>query len=545
MWRHARTLKICRHLPPRLLRDSVAAAAIAFDYQYSLWGLQPDSPAWLTAKHDAHLRSANRLQELCFRNGGIYIKLGQHIAQLPDSPAWLTAKHDAHLRSANRLQELCFRNGGIYIKLGQHIAQLEYVLPQEYVQTMRESMLKRCPVSSYEDVRGVFKKEIGELPETVFAEFDPVPIASASLAQVHAATTHDGKKVAVKVVIQENTAVRFKLTYVKFELLNYDTRGLLSVFHFSDPCLGLQELDFLCEAQNSERCLVNFRKLSPHIANSIYTPKVYWNLSTSRILTMEYIDAKEVTDVKGIKDLGIRPVDVSNLVNKAFAEMIFKHGFVHCDPHAANMMIRPLPQDSKKWFGSKRPQLVLLDHGLYKELDHATRINYASLWKALVRADQNGIKEYSIKLGAGEDLHALFAGVLTMRPWERVIDPSFGHLVLDGNNTDRSEMQMYANLYFPQISELLRRLPNVILLMLKTNDCLRAVNHALVGGSTPESFEIIARASSEAVFEAKRMEKRFFLYRFIIWLEELLNELHLFGMKLWLHYQQPRRILAG
>ncbi|VAH95399.1 unnamed protein product [Triticum turgidum subsp. durum] len=410
---------------------------------------------------------------------------------------------------------------------------------------MRESMLKRCPVSSYEDVRGVFKKEIGELPETVFAEFDPVPIASASLAQVHAATTHDGKKVAVKVVIQENTAVRFKLTYVKFELLNYDTRGLLSVFHFSDPCLGLQELDFLCEAQNSERCLVNFRKLSPHIANSICTPKVYWNLSTSRILTMEYIDAKEVTDVKGIKDLGIRPVDVSNLVNKAFAEMIFKHGFVHCDPHAANMMIRPLPQDSKKWFGSKRPQLVLLDHGLYKELDHATRINYASLWKALVRADQNGIKEYSIKLGAGEDLHALFAGVLTMRPWERVIDPSFGHLVLDGNNTDRSEMQMYANLYFPQISELLRRLPNVILLMLKTNDCLRAVNHALVGGSTPESFEIIARASSEAVFEAKRMEKRFFLYRFIIWLEELLNELHLFGMKLWLHYQQPRRILAG
>ncbi|KAE8803281.1 putative ABC1 protein [Hordeum vulgare] len=74
----------------------------------------------------------------------------------------------------------------------------EYVLPQEYVQTMRESMLKRCPVSSYEDVQGVFK-EIGELPETVFTEFDHVPLASASLAQVHAATTHDGKKVAVKV----------------------------------------------------------------------------------------------------------------------------------------------------------------------------------------------------------------------------------------------------------------------------------------------------------------------------------------------------------
>lgn len=76
------TLKICAHLPPRLLRDAATAATIAFDYQYSLWGLDPGTPAWVSAKHDAHLRSANRLQELCFRNGGIYIKLGQHIAQL-------------------------------------------------------------------------------------------------------------------------------------------------------------------------------------------------------------------------------------------------------------------------------------------------------------------------------------------------------------------------------------------------------------------------------------------------------------------------------
>uniref|UniRef100_A0A453H524 ABC1 atypical kinase-like domain-containing protein n=3 Tax=Aegilops tauschii TaxID=37682 RepID=A0A453H524_AEGTS len=229
------------------------------------------------------------------------------------------------------------------------------VLPQEYVQTMRESMLKRCPVSSYEEVRGVFKKEIGELPETVFAEFDPVPIASASLAQVHAATTHDGKKVAVKVQhdhLLDTSVIDIATVDLVVNALNYifptfDYRWLVDEIRESAP----KELDFLCEAQNSERCLVNFRKLSPHIANSIYTPKVYWNLSTSRILTMEYIDAKEVTDVKGIKDLGIRPVDVSNLVNKAFAEMIFKHGFVHCDPHAANMMIRPLPQDSKKWFG--------------------------------------------------------------------------------------------------------------------------------------------------------------------------------------------------
>lgn len=422
-------------------------------------------------------------------------------------------------------------------------------MPEEYVQTMRASMLKRCPVSSYEEVRRVFRKDIGELPETVFAEFDPVPLASASLAQVHAATTHDGQKVAVKVQhdhLTDTSVIDIATVDLLVNALHYifptfDYRWLVDEIRESAP----KELDFLCEAANSERCLDNFRKLSPKIANSIYAPKVYWSLSTPRILTMEYMDAKEVTDVKGIKDLGVCPVDVSNLVNKAFAEMIFKHGFVHCDPHAANMMIRPLPQDSGKWLGRKRPQLILLDHGLYKELDYATRINYANLWKALVFADEKAIKEYSVKLGAGEDLHALFAGVLTMRPWKSVIDPSVGHLVLDGNNADRSEVQMYASLYFPQISELLRRLPRVILLMLKTNDCLRAVNHALVGGSPLESFETIARVSSEAVFEAKRTEHRFFLYRFIIWLEEIWLEVRFLTLKMWLPFMQLRKLLSA
>ncbi|XP_062212116.1 putative ABC1 protein At2g40090 [Phragmites australis] len=503
----AAALKICAHLPPRLLRDSVTAATIALDYKWSLWGLEPGTPAWLSAKHGAHLRSANRLQELCFRNGGIYIKLGQHIAQL------------------------------------------EYVVPEEYVQTMRESMLKRCPVSSYEQVREVFAKDLGESPETVFAEFDPVPLASASLAQVHAARTRDGQKVAVKVQhdhLKDTGVVDIATVDLLVNVLHYifptfDYRWLVDEVRESAP----KELDFLNEARNSEKCLENFRRLSPHIAASIYAPKVYWNLSTSRILTMEFMDAKEVTDVHGIKEVGIHPVDVSNLVTKAFAEMIFKHGFVHCDPHAANMMVRSMPQDSRIFFGWKRPQLILLDHGLYKELDHATRINYASLWKALVFADEKAIKENSVKLGAGEDLHALFAGVLTMRPWKRVIDPSPDHLVLDGKNTDYSELQMYASLYFSEISELLRRLPRVILLMLKTNDCLRAVNHALVGGTSLESFMIIGRISSEAVLNAKRMNRRSFLNKLMIWLEEVLLEARFFSLKLLLCFMQLRNLLLG
>ena len=78
---------------------------------------------------------------------------------------------------------------------------------------------------------------------------------------------------------------------------------------------GHQELDFLLEAKNSVKVLDNFRKLSPHIANYLYAPKVYWNLSTSKLLTMEFMDGAHVNDVKAIQRLGIQPKEVAKLVS--------------------------------------------------------------------------------------------------------------------------------------------------------------------------------------------------------------------------------------
>ncbi|KAI4370545.1 hypothetical protein MLD38_018890 [Melastoma candidum] len=280
-----------------------------------------------------------------------------------------------------KLQNSCFKNRGVYIKIGQHIGQLEYLVPDEYVQVMRESMLSKCPVSSFEKVGEVIKKELGETPDKIFVEFDPVPVASASLAQVHVAKTSDGRKVAVK------------------------------------------ELDFLHEAKNSEKCLDNFRKLSPPVADC-----------------------------------------------------------------------------------RKKPHLILLDHGLYKELDVATRTTYANLWKALVFSNAKSIKEYCAKLRVGGDLYALFARILTMRPWNKVVDRSVDHLVVQG--TDRPELQMFASQYFSQIAKLMTKLPREILLLLKTNDCLRAVNNALAQGSSLETYFIIGKISSQAVLQMKSLEAR-------------------------------------
>ncbi|XP_021295598.1 putative ABC1 protein At2g40090 [Herrania umbratica] len=502
----ATALKVCTTVPLRLVRDSVTAASVVFDYEYSLWGLPEGS---------------NERAKV---------------------------KHEVHLRSARKLQELCFRNGGIYIKLGQHIGQLEYLVPQEYVHTMRESMLNRCPVSSYDQVCEVFKKELGETPDKIFNEFDPKPIASASLAQVHVAHTHDGQKVAVKVqhthmtdtAAADQATVEFIVNTLHWLFPSFDYRWLVAEIRESLP----KELDFLIEAKNSVKCLENFQKLSPHIADYVYAPKVHWSLSTSKLLTMEFMDGAQVNDVITIRRLGIQPNDVARLVSQTFAEMMFKHGFVHCDPHAANLLVRPLPSGKSNIFGKKKPQLILLDHGLYKELDFSTRFNYASLWRALVFADANGIKESSVKLGAGEDLYVLFAGILTMRPWNRVIDPAVDHLVIKGTDSDRSELQMYASQYFPQISELLRRLPRVILLMLKTNDCLRAVNNSLLQGSSLETFLIIGKVSSEAVVEAKMMQKKSLLRWLNIWLEEVILGARLLAMQMALWLLQVRKALT-
>ncbi|KAI9073496.1 hypothetical protein K1719_044535 [Acacia pycnantha] len=500
------TLKLCTTVPHRLIRDAITAANIAFDYEYSLWGLPEGS----------NERS--------------------------------TVKHEVHLRSARKLQELCFKNGGVYIKLGQHIGQLEYLIPQEYVQTMRESMLNKCPVSSYDQVCEVFKKELGETPDTIFSEFDPVPIASASLAQVHVAHTHDGQKVAVKVqhshmtdtAAADHATVELIVNTLHRIFPSFDYRWLVDEIQESLP----KELDFLTEAKNSEKCLENFRKFSPHIANNIYAPRVYWDLSTSKLLTMEFMDGAQISDVKTIRRLGIHPHEVSTLVSQTFAEMIFKHGFVHCDPHAANLLVRPLPSGKMNILGKRKPQLILLDHGLYKELDFQTRNNYASLWKALVFSDVKSIKEYSAKLGAGEDLYALFAGVLTMRPWNRVVDRAVDHLVIQGSESERSELQMYASQYFPQISELLRRLPRVILLMLKTNDCLRSVNNALLQRSSMETFYIIGKVSSKAVIEAKMSQSKSLGAWLRVILEDMLLEVRLWGMQMALWLLQVRKALS-
>lgn len=128
----------------------------------------------------------------------VLLAAAARLSKVEDHAKGVSQKGRIHLRVGHRLLELCQKNLGCYIKIGQHLSNLDYLLPREITDTLKP-LLNKAPVSPLSDVRAVIKEELGAYPEELWASFDPTPIASASLAQVHIARDAAGRKLAVKV----------------------------------------------------------------------------------------------------------------------------------------------------------------------------------------------------------------------------------------------------------------------------------------------------------------------------------------------------------
>jgi len=407
-----------------------------------------------------------------------------------------SSKSKLHLEGANLLLKLCRDNAGVYIKLGQHLAQLDYLLPREYVEKM-QSLLDCAPQTPYSEVRTVIKEELGKYPEEVWSKFDPEPIASASLAQVHIAHDQDGRKLAVKVQhkgLRETSqgdidAVSFFVHLVANIFPEFQYTWLADEIAPNLP----KELDFEHEGRNAERCQKMF-------ANNdlIQIPKVIWKDTSSRILCMEFEEGCNATDVEEMKKQGIPLYKVAELISTAFNEQIFKHGFVHCDPHPANVLIRPYKGNPKT------PQMVLLDHGLYKQIDDKFRLDYCRLWKALVFADIKNIKHYCMKMGAG-DMYTLLAAMLTNRPWDEIADPDPNSMHAKVTDADKTMIQGYAQRYAMEISTMLDSVPRQMLLLFKANDCLRHIDRQL--GAPINTFVITGKICTDVLFDEEMKDR--------------------------------------
>ena len=241
-----------------------------------------------------------------------------------------------HVRRA--LEEL----GPTFIKLGQILSARADLLPPAYQAELAKLQDAARPLKT-EVITGIIAEDFGRPVDAVFSSFDDVPLACASIGQVHAATLTDGTRVAVKVqrpgVVEQidqdlqilrNLAATASRRWPVAE--EYDVVGL--VHEFAQTLRA--ETDYLQEGRNAERFAENFAG-----DDSLYFPCVFWEHTTSRVLTLERIDGIKVDDLAALDTAGIDRAKVAMNGARMVLKMVFRDRFFHADPHPGNFFIQP------------------------------------------------------------------------------------------------------------------------------------------------------------------------------------------------------------
>ncbi|RQM17064.1 hypothetical protein DD237_001177 [Peronospora effusa] len=395
-----------------------------------------------------------------------------------DDPEYAFKLKSLNQRIAQRLLHLCFQNGGIYTKFGQQVATFNHGLPMEYTKTLAQLQDQAKPVS-FEEVRQTIEVEMGRPWQQIFRELDETPIASASLAQVHHAVDHQGRDLAVKVQYQHlESQMKADIQVIKwaFQLIEYYFPDVQIQWLFPEfKSALLSELDFENEKYNSRRIADLFKH-----NNSVHVPIVYDELSTKRMMSMEFISAPKISEIDAIRKLGLDPPEVARSLCEVFSEMVFCHGFVHCDPHAGNIFVRRNPDPLVK----RKEQLVLLDHGLYRELDTEFRKTYCDLWRAMLMRDSVLLDECGKKLNVGE-LAKYLPLLFTYRTMDHKgrLDMAMSESERKKLSDDLKSMRFSNHHYGKQVTDFLEQLPRDMLFVFRTNNMIRGLNKDL-GGTT-------------------------------------------------------------
>lgn len=291
-------------------------------------------------------------------------------------------------KRAIRIREMALDMGGLPIKVGQFLSSRVDVLPREYVEELA-LLQDEVPGVPFDDIRDIVEGELGEPIGRLFSTFDPLPVAAASLGQVHAARLLSGHRVAVKVqrpqIEEVIEADLYALRYIVSWLDRHtpiarrlDVKLILREF---EETLRL-ELDYRREAHHAERLSVMFATSS-----DVLIPRIYWSLTTSKVLTMQFMDGIKVTDFPALERAQISRSLVAEILLQSYLTQIVTYGFFHADPHPGNILIRP------------GPEVVLLDHGMVGEISPAVRENLRRIFLAVVRRDYEQIVASLDRLG--------------------------------------------------------------------------------------------------------------------------------------------------
>jgi predicted unusual protein kinase regulating ubiquinone biosynthesis (AarF/ABC1/UbiB family) len=299
-----------------------------------------------------------------------------------DSKRGIVVKNDR--RRATQLRVLLTQLGPAYIKIGQALSTRPDLVPPVYLEELTK-LQDQLPPFPNELAYQFIKEELGASPEEVYAELSAQPIAAASLGQVYKGKLKTGEEVAVKV---QRPDLREGITIDLYILRNLAAWVQKKVKRVRSDLVGIldelgdrifEEMDYIHEGENAER----FFELYGHIKD-IYVPKIYWEYTNRRVLTMEWINGTKLTQTEEISAQGIDARYLIEVGVQCSLRQLLEHGFFHADPHPGNLLATP---DGK---------LAYLDFGMMSEIKPPQRYGLIEAIVHVVNRDFEGLAKESL-----------------------------------------------------------------------------------------------------------------------------------------------------
>jgi ubiquinone biosynthesis protein len=295
----------------------------------------------------------------------------------------------ARLEMPERLRAALEELGPTAIKLGQVLSSRGDIVSEPYVRELRQ-LQDNVPASPHDEIMQVLRESLGAEVEEVFAEFEPEPRASASIAQVHFARLKDGSPVAVKIQ-RRNVA---EIMETDLDVILWAARQAeRSVSWAADNHVHevaqefarnlREELDFRVEAHNTDRLRANMAE-----EENAYVPKIYWELCSRRVLVVEWVSGAKVGDPEQLREFLVDRPEAAKSLASLLIRQIMRDGYFHGDPHAGNVL----------FLGADK--VAFLDCGNAVAVDRAVRDNLVSLLLAALSNDSQEVTDYLLALGA-------------------------------------------------------------------------------------------------------------------------------------------------
>ncbi|MEH2270565.1 MAG: AarF/ABC1/UbiB kinase family protein [Nostoc sp.] len=301
-----------------------------------------------------------------------------------DNKRGIVVKNDR--RRATQLRVLLTQLGPAYIKIGQALSTRPDLVPPVYLEELTK-LQDQLPPFPNEIAYQFIKEELGAPPEEVYAELSAQPIAAASLGQVYKGKLKTGEEVAVKV---QRPDLREGITIDLYILRNLAAWVQKKVKRVRSDLVGIldelgdrifEEMDYIHEGANAER----FFELYGHIKD-IYVPKIYWEYTNRRVLTMEWINGTKLTQTEEISAQGIDARYLIEVGVQCSLRQLLEHGFFHADPHPGNLLAT---SDGK---------LAYLDFGMMSEIKPPQRYGLIEAIVHVVNRDFEGLAKDYVKL---------------------------------------------------------------------------------------------------------------------------------------------------